>query len=182
MSKISQKEFTNTNGKKIIIRSALVKDAAMLLKLTKEIIKEGPYMLHEPDEYKMTIKKQKDQIRNYSEKDSKLFLVADSKNYVVGYLTFINGGLRRTKHMGYIGLFIKKEFRDKGIGARLMKELITWAKENPGLEKLSLAVFSNNTRAFALYKKMGFRPEGRCFKDVKVKGEYIDSILMYLFV
>lgn len=178
------KSFTAIDhaGEEITIRSALPKDSAQLVKLNKEIIAEGPFMLHEPDEYKMTIAKQREQIKKFTNGPGHLFLIAEAGKKIIGYLTFNNWGLKRTKHNGYLGLFLKKKFRDKGIGRMLMKELINWGQLNPQIEKLSLAVFSTNPRAITLYKNLGFSIEGRCTADMKINGEYVDSILMYKFV
>ena len=64
-----------------------------------------------------------------------------------------------------------------------MERLMEWAVANPIIEKVTLAVFSTNTRAQALYSKFGFQEEGRCPRDMKLPtGEYIDSVLMYRFV
>jgi RimJ/RimL family protein N-acetyltransferase len=65
----------------------------------------------------------------------------------------------------------------------LMQSLIEWAEKNETIEKLTLAVFSTNVRAIALYKKLGFAIEGMCHRDIKIPdGTYVDSILMYKFV
>ena len=65
----------------------------------------------------------------------------------------------------------------------LLETLLEWAEKNPIIEKVTLAVFSTNTRAQNLYRKSGFTEEGRCPKDMKLNdGTYIDSVLMYKFV
>ncbi|HEY3341065.1 MAG TPA: GNAT family protein, partial [Anaerolineae bacterium] len=59
---------------------------------------------------------------------------------------------------------------------------LEWARTNSLIEKVTLAVFSTNTRAISVYEKMGFLVEGRCPRDMKINGEYVDSVLMYQFV
>lgn len=182
MSTIVQKIKKNKPGRNIILRSAKLKDAGEILRLNKEIIEEGSYMLHEPDEYKVTLSKERMQIKKLSETNGSIYLVAEINKNIAGYLTFKRGSLRRTSHLGYISIFFKKQHRGKGAGRILMDELIGWAENNPGLEKLSLLVFSSNKRAIALYRKLGFKQEGKLLKDAKIDGKYINSILMYLFV
>lgn len=63
-----------------------------------------------------------------------------------------------------------------------MKTLIQWGKANKQIRKMTLSVFSNNKNAIKLYKKVGFKVEGLCPKDVKINGRYYDSVLMYKFV
>ncbi|WP_250159645.1 GNAT family N-acetyltransferase [Bacillus toyonensis] len=48
-----------------------------------------------------------------------------------------------------------------GIGSKLLSHFIEWAKEQEGLEKICMDVFSNNERAINLYKRLGFKEEGR---------------------
>jgi RimJ/RimL family protein N-acetyltransferase len=60
-------------------------------------------------------------------------------------------------------------------------ELLQWAEDNSLIEKVSLAVFSTNANAIKLYKKLGFKQEGRCPRDMIIGGKYADSILMYKF-
>ncbi len=51
------------------------------------------------------------------------------------------------------------------------------------IEKVTLAVFSNNQRAITAYERCRFQEEGRCPRDMKLApGEYLDSVLMYRFV
>ena len=80
-----------------------------------------------------------------------------------------------------MSLFIKKKYRNAGVGKALGNELLNWGKANPVNKKISLAVFSTNTTAIALYKKLGFKVEGKCPKDMIIDGKYVDSILMYKF-
>ena len=63
----------------------------------------------------------------------------------------------------------------------MMNYMIEWAKKN-GYEKVSLAVFSTNKRAINLYKKFGFEIEGAKKREIKINEEYMDEILMALFL
>ena len=68
-----------------------------------------------------------------------------------------------------------------GIGKLLIKSMLNWGKHNPVNKKISLAVFSTNKNAIALYKKLGFRREGCCQRDMIINGKYVDSVLMYKY-
>ncbi|MDA1761002.1 GNAT family N-acetyltransferase [Bacillus cereus] len=52
-------------------------------------------------------------------------------------------------------------FIGMGIGSKLLSHFIEWAKEQEGLEKICMDVFSNNERTINLYKRLGFKEEGR---------------------
>ncbi|MGG0509418.1 GNAT family protein [Priestia megaterium] len=58
-----------------------------------------------------------------------------------------------------------------------------WSKEQKGLGKINLDVFSNNKRAIHLYKKLGFKEEGKQINQIKLKdGSHADIIFMALSI
>ncbi|MEM0057989.1 MAG: GNAT family N-acetyltransferase [Candidatus Bathyarchaeia archaeon] len=86
-------------------------------------------------------------------------------------------GAGYSRHVGIIGIAIKKGFRGIGIGTEMMKTLEEYARKM-GLKVLMLSVFANNTLAINLYKKMGFVETGRIPKRFFKDGNYIDEIIM----
>lgn len=181
MSTIKEEYFTIKNGNKLVLRTALVKDASLLVKLMRDIVKEGPYTLAEPDEYRSTAGSEAKKIKKFREAPGKIYLVAEVKNEIAGFISFDNWDTRRTSHTGLFSVFIKKKWRSKGIGKILVKGLLSWGSTNPVNKKISLAVFSTNKNAIKLYKKLGFIQEGRCPRDMIIAGKYVDSILMYKY-
>lgn len=181
MSTISQQVFSLQNEKKLILRTALVKDASQIVKLMMDIVNEGPFTLAEPDEYKSTTASESKKIKRFKEAEGKIYLVAEIKNEITGFISFDNWDTRRTSHTGLFSVFIKKKWRGKGIGKILVNGILKWGITNPVNKKISLAVFSTNKNAIALYKKLGFKPEGRCPRDMIIDGKYVDSILMYKY-
>ena len=66
---------------------------------------------------------------------------------------------------------------DKVIGTRMFQELIRIAEENPNILQMELDFVEGNTRARALYEKMGFRitgvrPNAIRLKDGTLLNEY----------
>jgi len=98
-------------------------------------------------------------------------------------LDFSSGSHKRLAHRGVFGMAVEPDWRRIGIGQGLLTVFIEWAKKNPNLEKICLAVISTNSRALALYEKMGFQEEGRRVREVQFgNNNYVDDILMYRFV
>ena len=63
-----------------------------------------------------------------------------------------------------------------GVGSALLQALLDWAEDNPHIEKVSLAVFSNNRLGSALYDKFGFLEEGRRVREIKLNDDqYVDE-------
>ena len=76
-----------------------------------------------------------------------------------------------------ISIALLKEYWNQGIGTLLFQELIRIAEENPNLIQIELEFVEGNSRARALYEKMGFRitgvkPNAIRLKDGTLLNEY----------
>jgi RimJ/RimL family protein N-acetyltransferase len=183
MSIVQPQTSTLKSGERCLIRSATPADAQSILDIRREAAEEGAFVLRELSEFSVTIEKQVQEIVAQNSEPRSVYLVAEVQHDVVGFAEAAGGGLRRTQHVALLSIYIATAYRDRGIGGWLMQALIDWATDEPLLEKLTLAVFSTNTRARALYEKMGFEQEGYCPHDMKLAdGTYVDSVLMYRFV
>lgn len=84
-----------------------------------------------------------------------IYLVAKEEGIIVGYC-----GLWGTVDEGQItNVAVKKEFRMKHIGSRLVKTLMEYGKE-AGLITFSLEVRTSNHAAKKMYEKLGFKSCG----------------------
>lgn len=183
MSAFAARNVILKDGTTAIIRSASAKDATSTVEILRGVVAEGPYTLSQPDEFRRTPASERRLIEGHKQTAGKVYLVAEVDGWVVGYLNFSNGSLKRTAHSGTLSLFVRRPWRGLGIGRALLQALLDWAAAEPIIEKVTLAVFSNNQRAIALYEEMGFQVEGRCPRDMKFADEqYVDSVLMYRFV
>ena len=88
-------------------------------------------------------------------------------------------GTGYSHHVGAIGVGVKREYRDVGVGTKLLKALISHAK-TMGLKLLRLTVFSSNTRAIHVYERVGFQKTGRIPHGLFKNGIYHDDIIMTL--
>jgi RimJ/RimL family protein N-acetyltransferase len=102
--------------------------------------------------------------------------VAVAADEVVGMLHVERSGFG----YGEIGMMVAREWRGRGVGSALVAAAIEWGREN-GLHKLTLSVFPHNEAAIALYRKVGFKEEGRRVKQMRrASGELWDLIEMGL--
>lgn len=83
-------------------------------------------------------------------------------------------------HTAMIGMGIKEEWRNQGLGGILLKSVIAWAKENSELELIWLDVYASNELGYNLYKNNGFVVSGIVPGFFKDKQIYQDKIQMYL--
>ncbi|MEM0141392.1 MAG: GNAT family N-acetyltransferase [Thermoplasmatales archaeon] len=80
-------------------------------------------------------------------------------------------------HVAVLGIAIRKEFRNRGIGEKMIRKVVDLARGK--FEVLKLEVFSSNSGAIRLYKKIGFVEYGAIPKEIKRGGMYYDVIYMY---
>ena len=109
-----------------------------------------------------------------------LLLLAFIEGKLVGNLS-LHLKERTEKHIGVMGISVKKGFRNLGIGTKLIKQFLKLAKQElPDLEILTLSVYASNDRAKHVYQKLGFKKYGSLPRGVKRKDGYFDHDYMYL--
>jgi RimJ/RimL family protein N-acetyltransferase len=160
----------------MIIRQATPEDSAHFLELMKQLDQETEFMMLEPDERKSTAEDMENHIKNLANSNS-LLLILDDGTQAAGFLSAGRGSANRIKHSAYLVTGIQKDYRGKGYGQALFKELDEWALSN-GITRLELTVMTHNERAVHLYEKMGFKIEGTLVRSMIVNGEYVDQYCM----
>lgn len=71
-----------------------------------------------------------------------------------------------------------KNCQGKGVGYRASVLILKHAFERLSLNRIQLGVLESNNRALALYRKLGFKEEGRFEQAILVDGFYFDVIRM----
>jgi RimJ/RimL family protein N-acetyltransferase len=100
---------------------------------------------------------------------------------LIGTLGFSRLDRDKDKHKGtFWGMHVASEHAGKGAGRVLLQAAIERARAQPGLLQIGLAVVSENARAIALYRALGFESYGREPRALHVNGRYLDEELMVL--
>ena len=87
----------------------------------------------------------------------------------------------KSQHKGVLfGMFVRPEFRGRGVAASLLARLIQHAA--CVVEELQLSVVTSNAAAVRLYASAGFREYGLERRALKVGDAYHDEFLMALAV
>ncbi len=125
----------------------------------------------------ITLAEVKEYIPDDSNINDKLCLLAKLDNAIVGNLTLKRNPKFEYRHSGEFGITVFPEHQNKGIGTALISKMEKWAKQNNFI-RLELGVWSNNTNAINLYKKLGYSFEG-IKKDAIIRFSNVyDLILM----
>ena len=101
---------------------------------------------------------------------------------LVGTAGFFRYTHNKERHKGHIwGVYVRPESRAKGIASALMKEIICRARAIDGIEQITL-VASANLPAQRLYKALGFESYGIEPHSLKIGNDYVDDVLMVLWL
>lgn len=170
------KEFSAKDGRKVILRTPRWEDLDDLLDLINSLVEENADLI--VDE-KLSREQEADWLScvlSRQEKKEIFFLVAEVEGRVVAS-SDLHSGKGSEKHVGIIGIAIKRGYRDTGIGTCIIKVLIEQAKRM-GLQVLILSAYATNIRAIHVYESLGFIQVGRIPKKHFRRGKYIDEIIM----
>ncbi len=106
-------------------------------------------------------------------------LTAEVQGEVVG-----NAGLfpvvpsPRRKHAMGLGICVAKEWQGRGVGTALMTALTDYADRWANVLRIELTVYTDNTRAIALYRRHGFVTEGTHIGFAMRGGVFVDALSM----
>lgn len=162
------------DGRTCMVRRAIEADAEALMRNINEIGAEEDFILTE--RVTNSAKQERDWIRSFDNQTSVLY-VAEVEGRVVGQVDVRISSYAKARHVANLGIAIVHGYRELGIGKTLMERGLAWMKVRH-VEKATLEVFSSNTRAIALYKKMGFEVEAVRKRQYKIRGAYVDDVHM----
>lgn len=166
----------------LLIREAEVDDAAALLSYLRTVGGETSFLTFSADDFNTTLEQEEAFIREARAVANKLMLVGIVEGEIVSALTFSGGPRPRIAHVGEFGISVLKKHWSKGIAAKMINELIAWAKNSGVIKKINLKVNVENENAANLYRKLGFVEEGIVTRDIFVEGQFRDSYLMGLAI
>ncbi len=107
------------------------------------------------------------------------FVALNDADEVVGWCDVVRLDQESFRHGWRLGMGLLPTVRGRGVGRRLAEAAIAAAKAQ-GAERIELEVFASNTRAIALYEKLGFLREGVKRRARKLDGEFDDIVMMAL--
>lgn len=111
------------------------------------------------------------------DKESMHFAIDTVEGIHIGSIALAHINKRDNRAM-YGILIGDKNYWGKGYGYTASKLILSYGFKNLKLNRIVLFVYEYNTRGIALYKKLGFKEEGRLRQNTKYKGKYYDDIVM----
>lgn len=162
-------------------RQLSVKDVQAYYDLCIEALKNNPdaFATRLEDALKNPIEKT---AQNLAMKNAYTF-GAFSEGRLLGNVTLVRNLAPKLHHRGSVyAVYVIPSERGKRLASHLMHQLFEFAKTMQGLERLDLAVASENKAAIALYEQLGFEKYGTDLQAMKTPEKYIDENLMVKFL
>jgi L-amino acid N-acyltransferase YncA len=105
-------------------------------------------------------------------------LVAELDGRVVGWARVIRSGERcALSGVGEYTIYLDRDVRGRGVGRRLLEELVL-AAEAAGYWKLQGRLFTSNAASAALARRCGFREVGVYERHGRLDGEWKDLLIV----
>ena len=163
-----------------VIRKAAVSDAENILEYRKAVGAETDNLTFGAEGISLTVEKEREYLKSFTDSDKQLYLVAEENNEIVGTAVFSGFSKARLSHKAEISISVKKAMWGNHIGTRFMERIIDFAKNTAHTEIISLEVRSDNERAISLYRRFGFEKIGTFDGYMKVNGKDVSCDIMRL--
>lgn len=163
---------TLADGARILIRPMVKEDQGGLTDLFSSVTNDDlRYFRHDVKDPKV-INKWIDDLDYYQV----IPLLATANDHVVGNAT-LHFGKGPRRHIGEIRLYLKRDFRKRGLGMKILRVIIDMARRQ-GLHILVAEVIAENVKVAKAFENLGFVqkcilddffmfPDGECI-DVKI--------------
>jgi RimJ/RimL family protein N-acetyltransferase len=168
--------FTDKAGQAIEVRLAVENDAEALIAFTRRVDTESLYLSREPGEFNVPVPTERLFIRQTNAQKNSAFWVALRDGDIVGSIDFHGGARQRILHAGEFGMSVRQDHWGLGLGAHLLDVMIAWARTNGLTRKIKLRVQTT------LYRSRGFVDEGLLRREFRVRGEWVDTLMMALWL
>jgi len=166
--------------KEIIFRYPKVEDVDDLLKLINSLVKERAYIVIQKNQTKKG--ELEWFLKNLNEVFNKkrIMIVVELNNQAMGL-----GEIRvnsKNPYKGELGISLKKEIRNLGVGKELIAHLLKMAQKELKLKLVILYVMAPNKIALHTYKKCGFEIVGEIKKGVLYYGKLLNQVIMVKYL
>lgn len=149
------------NGKECCLRNGIESDGQAVFENFNLTHMQTDYLLSYPDENSFDVTQESRFLKEKSESENEIEIIAMVGNVVVGTAGIeAVGNKYKVRHRAEFGISVAKEFWRIGIGRALMEACIECARD-AGYMQLELNVVTENVKAISMYERAGFTEYGR---------------------
>ncbi len=175
-------KFQTKFGHEAEIRELISSDAKNVLEYLKIVGGETNFLLIDQRGLGLSLEEEEKILERFNKHPVSLFYGCFIDEELVAVANLSVSESLRIKHIGQIGITVKKKYWAQGIGSKIMQTIVEYAQENQHIDVLQLEVRADNYRAVNLYETLGFTTIGTMPKAMKVDCVFYDFRLMYLDV
>lgn len=171
-------EFPSKKGRRVVFRTPRWEDLDDFLELINSLVEEGANIIRNQ---KVTRDEEVEWLARYLtnvEKGRVIGIVVEVDGKAVGNSEVAKGSGSES-HVGLLGISIARDYRNLGIGTKLIGLLIEESRK-AGLKLIVLDVVDRNERARHVYEKAGFKIAGVIPKMSSTRDGYFGMVRMYL--
>lgn len=153
--------------------------AESFVRLQNALAAESHFLMLEPEEIN-SVDRQRQMLADFTKPDSPAkILFAFYDDQMIGYLGYRSVGLKKIQHtVRDIAIGVLEKFQRLGAAQKLFLQAEQqWISAGKKVARLS--VMEHNTKAFTLYKKLGFEIEGIENQSLCIQGEFINQKLLW---
>jgi RimJ/RimL family protein N-acetyltransferase len=165
----------------LIISKASICDALPIINFLNHVGGETDHLTFGLNEFPYSVAEEEIIIAECLNNNKCLMLVGKINEEIIAQLFLDISPNPRLSHIANLGVSVSKKYWGLSIGAEMIVSALQWAREN-NICKVQLQVRTDNTRAVALYKKLGFVIEGTLSHSIKVNTIYFDDYIMGLIL
>ena len=173
-----EKSLVLKSGKTLIIRQSKEQDAMEIIDYLNAVGGESDYLTFGLNEFFLSTAEEAEFLKGMLSSQNEIHLLGTINGEIVTVANISASPKERLKHVGELGISVKKMYWKEGIGRGMLDYMLTWATENSIIKKIMLRVHEDNHSAKRLYDSLGFQNEGKLSKDFYLNGIYSDAILM----
>jgi L-amino acid N-acyltransferase YncA len=162
------------------IRAVEPHDAEAVAGILNAVIDEGGYTVFDTP---FTTQDEQRYIESFPARGVFLLAVRQPGQQIVGFQSLepFAAYTHAFDHVGVMGTYVAKGHRRQGVATALFAATFEAARRR-GYEKIFTFVRADNPAALATYVKHGFRVIGTAGRQAKIRGEYVDEILIEKFL
>ncbi|MEK7168914.1 MAG: GNAT family N-acetyltransferase [Patescibacteria group bacterium] len=162
-----------------MIRKITSEDWSTFKKIRLEALELEPQAFG--DSYNVLSKKNDNYWKRELSKRKQIWYGVFGKSNLVGIGSIKFARSLKFNHIAHLsGIYVKKEYRGRGIGKFLFKNRIEEAFKNEKIKKLKLIVNKTQINAIGMYQSFGFKIVGDLKAEFRLKNDYFDAYLMEL--
>ncbi len=170
----------------LTVRPLEIDDFSYFLQIQRDALLQSPEVFGSDYEWfeSLSILSKEQRYEKYMNFPYQFILGAvDEFGNIAGMIGYSSADSSKTKHKSTLwGLFVRPDFRGKGLATILVQSVIETARDLLDVEQVQLAVSTQNQASYGLYLRLGFTVFGTELHAMKIGDSYVDEYHMVKFL